>query len=250
MSHQSLAYLVTEQGALVQLKSHSILQNFKSHNLLVFYAFQSKILYNWIGRRADVHTVENIDNTEQLIMGMHPGKTILRHITIYEQNRDGIEEFLKDIGISLEDYKERLSLWREFEISVYSDIQKFKIEENNNLILDKFVEAMDSANHIRLLAEKIHDSALVKEKIHFIENLQEKKKLIDKKNTILSEINKLIPELKNSIISHNIEAAVSLYNQITLMYKKINQEPAKENKAVIDEYLKFYEEWESRISIL
>ncbi len=124
----TLSYLMTESGALIQLKPTTVLQNFKSYNVLLFYSVSSKSLYNWIGRKASRELVEHIENAEQLILKMHPGMTVLRHATINEQDKNSIQNFLEDIGISLQDYKDRLNLWREFEISVYSDIQKLSID--------------------------------------------------------------------------------------------------------------------------
>ena len=103
-----------ETGTLIQLKSNSVLQNFKSFNVLLFYSTGSKILYDWIGKKAPPEVIAQIVNAEQLILGMHPDLTVLQHIMVKEQDKNNVIEFFSDIGISLEDYKERMKLWYEW----------------------------------------------------------------------------------------------------------------------------------------
>ncbi|MBN2156835.1 MAG: hypothetical protein JW776_12400 [Candidatus Lokiarchaeota archaeon] len=246
MNNKTLAYLVGEQGTLVQLKPTIILQNFKSYNVILFYT-PSKNLYNWIGRKANSQIVESIEKAEQLILNMHPDMTVLRHITVKEQDKDSLDEFLDDIGISLFDYKERVRLWWEFEISVYADIQKLKIKENNHLMLNQLEKVIDVANNIINLAEKIHDSSLVEEKRSFIEEITKKLHTFNKKNATLLEIDKMITALRNCIQIQDIEEAVTLYNRISLLYKRINENPIDDHQRVIDDYLHFYDKWEKSL---
>ncbi|MHA1453245.1 MAG: hypothetical protein ACTSRD_10315 [Promethearchaeota archaeon] len=239
---------MTESGALVQLKPNIVLQNFKSYNLLLFYTINSKSLYNWTGRKANQTLIGHIENAEQLILKMHPGMTVLRHITIREQDKNSIQNFLDDIGISLQDYKDRLRLWREFEISVYSDIQKLKIAENNHLMLNKLDKAIDVSAKIQELARTINDVSLVKEKEQLILETTEKLESNTHKNEILTEINQLIPKLNKCVTTKDVETAVSIYNQITLLYRSINEQPSKSHREIIQSYENFYNEWEKEVS--
>jgi len=245
VSQQSLAYIVTEEGTLIQLKANSVLQNFKSYNVLLFYALESKNLYNWVGKKAKSSIITHIDDAENLILSMHPDMTVLRHITINEKNKHDLPAFLEDIGISINDYKERLQLWREFEISIYSNIQKLSIEENNNRMLNKIDLAIEASSKILDLAKKIHDSDLVEEKRQFIKELT--KQLEDKtqKTDTRFEINKLVPKLEKSIQKRNIEDAVTFYTEIILLYKKIEEQPPHAHQLVIDSYEQFFLEWEN-----
>ena len=246
--NQTLSYLMTESGALVQLKPNAVLQNFKSYNLLLFYTVNTKSLYNWIGRKANQILIGHIENAEQLILKMHPGMTVLRHIKIREQDKNSIQNFLDDIGISVQDYKDRLRLWREFEISVYSDIQKLKIAENNHLMLNKLDKAIDVSAKIQELARTINDVSLAKEKEQLILETKEKLESNTHKNEILTEINQLIPKLNNCVTTKDVEAAVSIYNQITLLYRGINEQPSKSHIEIIRSYENFYNEWEKEVS--
>ena len=246
--NQTLSYLMTESGALVQLKTNIILQNFKSYNVLLFYNVNSKCLYNWIGRKVNQTLIEHIENAEQLILKMHPGMTVLRHTTINEKDKDSIQNFLDDIGISAQDYKDRLRLWREFEISVYSDIQKLRIAENNHLMLNKLDKAIDVSAEIMELAQKINDLSLVEEKKQLIAETKVKLESNTQKNDVLIEINLLIPKLQTCIKTENVGDAVSLYNQITLLYKSIDQQPSDIHKEIIQSYENFYNNWEKGLS--
>ena len=239
---------MTESGALVQLKPNAVLQNFKSYNLLLFYVGNSKILYNWIGRKANRTLIEHIENAEQLILKMHPGMTVLRHITVKEKDKDSIQNFLDDIGVSVQDYQDRLRLWREFEISVYSEIQKLRIAENNHLMLNKLDKAIDISAEIMELARKINDNSLVEEKKLLILETNEKLESNTHTNEILTEINQLIPKLHNCIRTGNVGDAVSFYNQIILLYKSIDVQPTKAHNEILDSYVRFYNSWEEGIS--
>lgn len=237
-----------ESGALVQLKPNTVLQNFKSYNLLVFYSVNSKTLYNWIGRKAIPSLIEHIENAESLILKIHPGMTVLRHTTIKEQDKNSIQHFLNDIGISIQDYRDRLRLWREFEISIYSDIQKLRIAENNHLMLSKLDEAINVSSKIVELAKQIHDDSLVEEKTKLINETREKLDVNTEKNNALVEIEQLISELKNSIATEDVENAVSLYNQIILIYKSIDESPSNSHEVILRSYEEFYTNWEKGLS--
>jgi hypothetical protein len=239
---------VSQQGTLLQLKPNNVLQNFKSYNVLLFYVFESKILYNWIGRKANSMEKESIDNAEQMILHMHPDMRVLRHVTINEQDRNNLEGFLRDIGVSLDDYKDRLRLWNEFEISVYSEIQNLRIEENNCLMLNNLEKVIEAASQITDLAKKINDIALISEKQLFIQKITKKIEINNKKEAIILEINIIIPKLKNSIQTDNVEEAVSHFNRVTLLYKRINEKPSESHQEILDSYLEFYTAWENKIS--
>ena len=246
--NQTLAYLMTDSGVLVQLKSNNILQNFKSYNILLFYSANSRNLYNWIGNKANQALLDHIKHVEQLILKMHPEMMVLRHITVKENDRNALLGFLEDIGIGIEEYKERIRLWHEFEISIYSDIQKLKIAENNHLMLNKLDEAIEVSTKIIDLAKQIHDHSLVEEKTQLIKEAQEKLEVNTEKNNALAEIEQLIPKLKKSITMEDMENAVSLYNQITLIYKSINESPSFIHEEILRSYEEFYSKWEKELA--
>jgi hypothetical protein len=248
VNQHSLAYLVAKDGALIQLKEDKILPNFKSYNVLLFYSAVSKSLYNWVGIRADSQILEHIEEAENLILGMHPEMKVLRHLIIKESaDMDNLKNMLEDIGIRYSDYEERMRLWREFEISVYADIQKLKIKENNLLMVGKLTEAIEVDKKIVESAKKIQHTSLIAEKQEKIENLSSKVKETVKNNALLSEINLLILQLKNAVLGKDIENAVSIYNEIILLYKTVNQDPSPKNQKILK--LFFYTRQSTKIHL-
>ncbi|MHA1674615.1 MAG: hypothetical protein ACTSYI_13435 [Promethearchaeota archaeon] len=170
MEYPFLSYRLLPDGSIFQVDPGEISSYFININIVAIYFYAQKRLYIWIGERVSRELQNQIPHIERQILERNPNITILRHFTV-EGVKYETEEFLRSLHIPLEEFKQGLIHWDNFQKSNLEQIKNLRIQIEELKISNEFGRIKEIANQIINLAEKISNDQIVQEHEALISSL-------------------------------------------------------------------------------
>jgi hypothetical protein len=208
----SVSYRLTAEGKLEPVKPEELLDNFVSVNILAIYLIKQKRLYVWIGENAPRELRNQIPIIEHTILKNHPLFTILRHFTL-EGFRPETEELLDNLRISIEDYKKRTTEFAQFQEQTAAKLKEAKEKAQEAFKAEKFDDAINYANEVIDLSEKLFDQITRQEMEKFIKNSLEKQNRT-KELRIQNKAQSLAKEFQAKVDHKEFDAAKQILGEI------------------------------------